>query len=47
LFLAACDILARTVLAPREVPVGVITALVGGPFFLWILRQRRRQGWME
>jgi iron complex transport system permease protein len=46
LFLAACDILARTVLAPREVPVGVITALVGGPFFLWILRQRRRQGWI-
>jgi iron complex transport system permease protein len=46
LFLAACDILARTVLAPREVPVGVITALVGGPFFLWILRQRRKMGWV-
>jgi iron complex transport system permease protein len=46
LFLAGCDILARTVLAPREVPVGVVTALVGGPFFLWILRQRRKAGWV-
>ncbi len=46
LFLAACDTLARTVLAPREIPVGVITALVGGPFFLWILRQRRKAGWI-
>ncbi|MFO7534499.1 MAG: iron ABC transporter permease, partial [Kiritimatiellia bacterium] len=45
LFLAACDMLARTVLAPREIPVGVITALAGGPFFLWILRQRRKSGW--
>lgn len=45
LFLAACDTLARTVLAPREIPVGVITALAGGPFFLWILRQRRKAGW--
>jgi iron complex transport system permease protein len=45
LFLAVCDTLARTVLAPREIPVGVITALAGGPFFLWILRQRRKSGW--
>lgn len=47
LFLALCDALARTVMAPRELPVGVITALIGGPFFLWILRSRRKQGWME
>lgn len=46
LFLAACDALARTVLAPREIPVGVITALAGGPFFLWILRRRRKAGWV-
>jgi iron complex transport system permease protein len=36
-FLVACDILARTLMAPVEVPVGVITALIGGPFFLWLL----------
>lgn len=46
LFLALCDALARTVLAPREIPVGVITALVGGPFFLSILRSRRKAGWI-
>jgi iron complex transport system permease protein len=36
-FLVACDLLARTILAPVEIPVGVITALIGGPFFLWLL----------
>ena len=36
-FLVLCDIGARTLLAPVEIPVGVITALVGGPFFLWLL----------
>ncbi len=40
-FLVACDVLARTLLAPVELPVGVITALVGGPFFLWLLVTRR------
>jgi iron complex transport system permease protein len=40
-FLAWCDTAARTILAPTEVPVGVITALMGGPFFLWLLRNRR------
>ena len=44
-FLAACDALARTLL-PVEIPVGVVTALVGGPFFLVLLR-RRRQWWIE
>jgi iron complex transport system permease protein len=42
-FLVACDTLARTVLAPVELPVGVITALLGGPFFLWLLLGRRRE----
>jgi iron complex transport system permease protein len=42
-FLAACDTVARTVLAPAEIPVGVLTALVGGPFFLWVLGARRRR----
>jgi len=36
-FLVGCDLVARTVLAPVEVPVGVVTALLGGPFFLWLL----------
>ena len=36
-FLALCDLGARTVMAPAELPVGVITALLGGPFFLWLL----------
>jgi iron complex transport system permease protein len=40
-FLIACDALARTVLAPLELPVGIITALIGGPFFLWLLLRSR------
>ena len=37
------DVLARTIVAPAELPIGIITAAVGGPFFLWILlRQRSR-----
>ena len=36
-FLVACDLLARTILSPVEIPVGVVTALIGGPFFLWLL----------
>ncbi|MBM4353798.1 MAG: iron ABC transporter permease [Deltaproteobacteria bacterium] len=36
-FLAVCDTVARTLIAPAEIPVGVITALLGGPFFLWLL----------
>ena len=37
MFLALCDTLARTLIAPAEIPVGVITALIGGPFFIWLL----------
>lgn len=36
-FLIACDLVARTVLAPLELPVGIVTAMIGGPFFLWHL----------
>lgn len=46
-FLALCDALARTILAPVEIPVGVITALIGGPFFLFLLHKRRQHGWLE
>jgi iron complex transport system permease protein len=37
IFLVICDTLARMVIAPAEIPVGVITAILGGPFFLWLL----------
>jgi iron complex transport system permease protein len=37
MFLTLCDTLARTLIAPAEIPVGVITALIGGPFFIWLL----------
>lgn len=45
-FLCICDTLARIMLAPTEVPVGVLTALAGGPFFIWLLRSRRRSLWL-
>jgi iron complex transport system permease protein len=44
-FLAVCDTAARVVLAPAEIPVGVITALLGGPSFIWLLRSKRRSLW--
>ncbi|MFV2195025.1 FecCD family ABC transporter permease [Nocardiopsis sp. LOL_012] len=40
-FLATCDLLSRTLAAPAEIPLGVLTALVGAPFFLWLLRRDR------
>jgi len=36
-FLVLCDTIARTAISPVEIPVGVITALLGGPFFVWLL----------
>jgi iron complex transport system permease protein len=36
-FLVGCDVVSRTVMAPVEIPVGVVTAILGGPFFLWLL----------
>ncbi len=41
MFLIIADTVARVALAPTELPVGVITALCGGPFFLWLLGKRR------
>ena len=41
--LLLADVLSRVVLAPQEVPVGIITALAGAPFFLWVLRRAQRQ----
>lgn len=40
-FLVLCDTMARTLFAPTEIPVGVITALLGGPFFIVLLKQRK------
>jgi iron complex transport system permease protein len=45
-FLVVCDTLARTVIAPTDLPVGIITALLGGPFFIYLLIQGRRTGKM-
>lgn len=42
-FLIVCDTIARTILAPTEIPVGIFTALLGGPFFLWLLLRRGRE----
>jgi iron complex transport system permease protein len=44
-FLVLADSVARTLIAPREVPIGVITAMLGGPFFLGLLRKRKASYW--
>jgi iron complex transport system permease protein len=41
-FLICADLIARTALAPQELPVGVITALAGAPFFVFMLRRLKR-----
>jgi iron complex transport system permease protein len=40
--LVLADLLARVVLAPVEIPVGIVTALAGGPFFIWLLVRKER-----
>ena len=45
-FLVLADGIGRTVLAPVEIPVGVVTAFLGGPFFLVLLRRRQREIWL-
>ncbi|MBR4832353.1 MAG: iron ABC transporter permease [Butyrivibrio sp.] len=42
-FMALSDMVSRTILAPREIPVGAVTALVGAPFFVWVYFNDRRQ----
>lgn len=44
-FLVLTDIFARTVIAPVEIPIGVVTAFLGGPFFLYLLRRRKQSYW--
>ncbi len=41
-FLILADLAARLIVAPRELPVGVLTSLIGAPFFFWLLRRHRR-----
>lgn len=43
-FLVLCDLLARSVLAPAELPIGIITSMLGAPFFLWTLFRGNRAG---
>lgn len=43
--LLLADILARVILAPQEVPVGIITAICGAPFFLWVMRRAKAQNY--
>jgi iron complex transport system permease protein len=43
--LLAADVLSRIILAPEELPVGIVTALAGAPFFLWVLRRAKNQGY--
>lgn len=45
--LLLADLVARTVVAPSELPIGIVTALVGGPFFLWLLIRFRAQRGLE
>lgn len=45
--LVGADLCARTLIAPAELPIGILTSLVGGPFFIWLLvRERRVRGWL-
>lgn len=37
------DVVARMVIAPQELPIGLLTSLVGGPFFIWLLKRRTRE----
>ena len=41
--LLASDLTARIILAPQTIPVGIVTALIGAPFFLWILRRAKKE----
>jgi iron complex transport system permease protein len=43
LFLVLADLLARLLLAPAEIPVGIITAMIGAPFFIYLLRRSKRE----
>jgi len=39
------DVVARSLIAPQEIPVGIVTALLGAPFFLWVLKLAKAQNY--
>ena len=43
--LLGADVIARTLLAPQVLPVGIVTALIGAPFFFWVLRRAKQQNY--
>ena len=43
ILMLGADLVARTVVAPAELPIGIVTAALGAPFFLWLLMRQRRQ----
>jgi iron complex transport system permease protein len=45
LLVTLADLIARTAVAPAELPIGVVTSALGAPFFFWLLRGRMRAGW--
>jgi iron complex transport system permease protein len=45
IFLLLADIIARVLISPQELPVGIITSLFGAPFFLFILRRSKGKDW--
>ena len=38
------DLFARTIVVPAELPIGIVTSFLGGPFFLWLLLRQKSQG---
>ena len=42
--LLGADLIARTLVAPAELPIGIVTAVIGGPFFIYLLQRGRRWG---
>ncbi len=43
-YLVLADLAGRIIIAPQELPVGIVTAALGGPFFIWLMRQRKAGG---
>jgi iron complex transport system permease protein len=46
IFMVLTDSVARTVIAPVEMPVSIITAFIGGPFFIYILRRKKGRNYV-
>ncbi len=46
IFLIICDLVARIIIAPAEIPVGIVTALLGGPFFIWLMLNKDQARWV-